>query len=73
MVAVTTAASAFAAFAPTDQSEKGIWGGWNKPADKIKYGRSAGKGKNNSGALRPVMLKENPAGLSGMFLKTKEE
>ena len=70
MMTAVTAMCAFAALAEADQFEKGIWGSWNKPAAKIKYERSADKGKNNSGALRLVMLKENPAGLSGMFLKT---
>ena len=70
MMTAVTAMCAFATLAEADQFEKGIWGNWNKPAAKIKYERSADKGKNNSGALRLVMLKENPAGLSGMFLKT---
>lgn len=69
MMAVITAASAFAAFAQTDQFDKGIWGNWHKTGAKFKYERSADKGKNNSGALRLVMLPDNPAGASGMFIK----
>ncbi|MBE6372489.1 MAG: hypothetical protein E7055_10515 [Lentisphaerae bacterium] len=70
MMTAVTAMCAFAALAEADQFEKGIWGSWNKPAARIKYERSADKGKDNSGALRLVMLPDNPAGASGMFIKS---
>lgn len=68
-IAAVVAVSCFVFADDVDNFENNTWSHWSSSKAAVSYERAVNKGLKNSGALRLVMLKDNPAKMGGLFLK----